>query len=793
MTGFEEFFSRATGGLTPYPYQHALATGPWPELVDVPTGLGKTAGVTLAWLYRRRVLGEADMPRRLVWCLPMRVLVEQTRANVETWLDRLEARGEAGDLERVAVHSLMGGDPEVQRGSWTAHPEQEAVLIGTQDMLLSRALMRGYGMSRFGWPIHFGLLHTDALWVFDEVQLMGPGIATGAQLEGLRRRLGGTNGSRSLWLSATLNRDWLATVDFRDYLSSARTHRLSEKDRTEAVSARLKARKHVAQAETRLTPASLNNGAKDYAEAVAREVAAAHPAGKTTIVVLNTVGRAQAVYRALAEAAPSVQRLLIHSRFRAPDRRARTTELEEAPGKAGRIVIATQALEAGVDTTSAVSFTELAPWSSLVQRFGRCNRYGEEPEASIRWIDIELDTGTAPPYADDDLSHARRMLEALESASPADLPPVDSAAPYRHVLRRPDLLALFNTDPDLSGFDVDVSPYIRDTDDTDIQVFWRELSGNMAEQCVPGSDELCRAPVAQIAAYLKKLVRNNERTAHQWDALAGRWVRLQGATRPGMILMLDAALGGYTPDAGFDADAKDRVPVLDSPAAGLPDDTGGDSGSRQGPQFLSRHLADVEDVARALCEAIGEDAGRECVLRAARWHDVGKAHPIFQATLTACLDEAPAEPLAKSPCGGRHSRRYFRHELASALAWLAQHDGEERADLVAYLVAAHHGKVRLGLGALPDEHEPDTPGTAYARGIWDGDELPAVSLCGREQSNAVRLSLERMMLGAGRDGPSWSTRTAGLLDALGPFRLAWLEALVRVADQRASRNEEVGP
>jgi hypothetical protein len=32
--------------------------------------------------------------------------------------------------------------------------------------------MRGCGMSRFGWPIDFGLLHTDALWVFDEVQLM---------------------------------------------------------------------------------------------------------------------------------------------------------------------------------------------------------------------------------------------------------------------------------------------------------------------------------------------------------------------------------------------------------------------------------------------------------------------------------------------------------------------------------------------------------------------------------------------------------------------------------------------
>jgi CRISPR-associated endonuclease/helicase Cas3 len=59
-------------------------------------------------------------------------------------------------------------------------------------MLLSRALMRGYGMSRFGWPIDFGLLHTDALWVFDEVQLMSAGLTTSAQLDAFRRvRSGG--------------------------------------------------------------------------------------------------------------------------------------------------------------------------------------------------------------------------------------------------------------------------------------------------------------------------------------------------------------------------------------------------------------------------------------------------------------------------------------------------------------------------------------------------------------------------------------------------------------------------
>ena len=40
-------------------------------------------------------------------------------------------------------------------------PKRPAILIGTQDMLLSRALNRGYGMSRYRWPMHFGLLNND--------------------------------------------------------------------------------------------------------------------------------------------------------------------------------------------------------------------------------------------------------------------------------------------------------------------------------------------------------------------------------------------------------------------------------------------------------------------------------------------------------------------------------------------------------------------------------------------------------------------------------------------------------
>ena len=183
LPNFDRFFSGATGH-EPFDYQRRLAGGDsgtacQSRLIDIPTGLGKTAAVILAWFWNRVELKRADWPRRLVYCLPMRTLVEQTAKNVAEWLKH------HGSLEAVGHHILMGGE-EADDGE--IDPERPAILIGTQDMLLSRALNRGYGMSRYRWPMHFGLLNNDCLWVLDETQLMGPGLATACQLESFRRQ-----------------------------------------------------------------------------------------------------------------------------------------------------------------------------------------------------------------------------------------------------------------------------------------------------------------------------------------------------------------------------------------------------------------------------------------------------------------------------------------------------------------------------------------------------------------------------------------------------------------------------
>jgi len=48
-------------------------------------------------------------------------------------------------------------------------------------------------MSRYRWPVQYGLLNSDCLWVMDEVQLMGPGLPTTLQLQALRRQLGSSH------------------------------------------------------------------------------------------------------------------------------------------------------------------------------------------------------------------------------------------------------------------------------------------------------------------------------------------------------------------------------------------------------------------------------------------------------------------------------------------------------------------------------------------------------------------------------------------------------------------------
>lgn len=97
----------------------------------------------------------------------------------------------------------------------------------------------------------------------------------------------------------------------------------------------------------------------------------------------------------------------------------------------------------------------------------------------------------------------------------------------------------------------------------------------------------------------------------------------------------------------------------------------------------------------------------------------------------------------------------------------------------------------MSIRSLPDE-EPPPRGSGgderrVALGVWDGDTLPSVSV-GAAVAPEVTLDLAPMDLGADSGDGSWSEMALGLRDRsdLGPFRLAYLEAVLRMADWRVS-------
>jgi CRISPR-associated endonuclease/helicase Cas3 len=858
MMDFDTFFQKATKEedqpeRQPFPYQHRFATSEsLPQLIDVPTGAGKTATIVLGWLWRRRFADEETKrttPRRLVYCLPMRVLVEQTRGAAEGWIKNL------GLQDEVRVYVLMGGEAAED---WDVHPERDAILIGTQDMLLSRALNRGYGMSRYRWPMHFGLLNNDCLWVLDEIQLMGSGLATTTQLQAFREKLQVWGTVQTIWMSATLQRDWLATVDFKDKLPDLSCLKLGAGDREDKrLKERLQAKK----------PVQKTDASAEDTEKLAECILSEHQKRKgLTLVVINTVDRARKLYDAIRPAerkllvtkrgkrskvvnhvppqSAPLTPLLLHSRFRPYERQMLSRKLTLADKalrgeplsvlsdeekawivqvqQEGLIVIATQVVEAGVDISAKTLFTELAPWASLVQRFGRCNRFGECEEAQVYWMDVPTGKSLAEPYEDEELEAARNVLEDLTDVGivlleklPDDLKKQLLRYEPIHVVRRKDIVELFDTTPDLAGNDIDISRFIRDGHDLDVQVFWREMkepsspSPKNENGRAPRREELCSVPFYR---FKKDFLETAKKKAYRWDFLERSWTQIDKEEMdnvfPGQVFLIPTDQGGYDPEIGWEPKCGCSVkPIvfIESESPQPLDSNDDDLPSQDYWQTIAAHtnavVAETERSAAAL--GLNEEL-RAAIQTAARWHDRGKAHHVFQEAIHDGRTGEKERPelwrgkrdLAKAPSGSAkhgvegfwkqgYNRKHFRHELATGLAMLQA----DLPPLAAYLAAAHHGKVRLSIRSLPDEKRPDEANKRFARGVWDGDTLAATDLGDGVVAPEVTLSLEPMELGIGQNGqPSWAEQILRLRDdpQLGLFKLAFLEAVLRAADWRAS-------
>ena len=202
------------------------------------------------------------------------------------------------------------------------------------------------------------------------------------------------------------------------------------------------------------------------------------------------------------------------------------------------------------------------------------------------------------------------------------------------------------------------------------------------------------------------------------------------------------------------------------------------------PVKLLRHLPDVEALAR--CHAMGcglPEELVEAIACAGLLHDLGKADPRFQSLLRGGTRWLGGERLAKSaempgspaayekariasgyPKGGRHELLSVRlAESASVL--LPERD--DLRDLVLHLIASHHGHCRPFAPVVFDEQGVDVDFELRCqRTHWSGPT-----------------GLERLDSGV-------ADRYWRLVRRYGWWGLAWLEALLRLADWRQSEREE---
>jgi CRISPR-associated endonuclease/helicase Cas3 len=767
-------------------------------------------------------------------------------------------------------------------------------------------------MNRFDWPVHFGFLNQDCYWIVDEVQLMGPGLWTTAQLDWMRRkRFPGLKPCRTTWMSATMAAQFLTTADRkRDGFDTVLPfHPALESDTNEELERRRAARRVI-----KLRQDTKGKKAKPLVEQIASEAKAAHTSGTLTLIVCNTVKAAQDIFQSLE--ADGTPKILLTSRFRAADRlpaeeTLRAFETRRSASESGRIegsdpgliCVSTQVIEAGLDVSAHRLWTEHAPWPPLIQRLGRLNRDGKDNSACAivwkpavenrrkhdgeDWIGpyrkAALDRALLLLKTFAPLSERKTVAEALVELQTQMSEELDEALA---ILPEPcpralDVHNLFSTEPDLYGGFTDVSRFVRSADpEADVIVFWRDWQGNKP----PEGDALDGPPLdpntetCPVAAHrLREFLKSAHAGAWHWNDRAERWDSTPaGELRPGMTVMLRGKLGGYHKSHGWTGNTADRLSDLCTPGRGraLRDDWRAEAGYWSN---LASHLSDARREAVQLCDAVGLDDKdsklhfiRRGVVEAAALHDIGKAHPDWRGAvpeggpleheavakfpkvlrvetmsgdaeavrvevkarlanayslsdeivekigsvrlrwaLTRRLERDTLETIRVLPKVRRAAHQAFRpglrHEVASALAMCGQRSDSNDPPypaLAVYLVAAHHGKVRTVLRAI----------TREGGDVFGVGRVPeALQLNGRDWPMDFSVAFDGVegdwtIDGFAIAGHGWTGVVADLLGpwrgaadaawvgavpkdeprALGPFALAWLEALVRVADWRAS-------
>jgi len=868
-------------GFDPFPWQLALLDrfleGKPPSAIDVPTGLGKTA-VMAIWLVARAA--GARLPRRLVYVVDRRAVVDQATEVAErlrkTTTDDGALKQSLGIERDLAISTLRG--KYVDNRQWLEDPSAPAIVLGTVDMIGSRLLFGGYGVSTRMRPYHAGLLGADALIVLDEAHLVPP----------FERLIEGVaSGRDGLGESLRPQADIASIVPPLQFLSLSATGRnrddtlfLSDADRAHrTVAQRLRAAKR--------TTIRAEVNPKELAEKLADEAWSLSESGTKhlrCIVFCNSRDDARRVQEGLENRRKSagiefidVELLVGGRRLYERERAAKwLRERGFLAGPGGRperatFVIATSAGEVGVDLDADDMVCDLVAWERMVQRLGRVNRRGEGNAHVIIVPAIAEDEDTR-----NQITAVRALFDSLPSAEGATIDASPGAlvalkqrsftddalaerierastpAELHPPLARATIEAWSMTSLEEHTGRPEVAPWIRgwiEKDKPQTTVVWREHLPLTDAGTLFGLDDLAafrdaadphlterlETETFRVLEWLSKRFRTlpspqegdrdlerSRRPLRKTDIAA---VILDGRTEPrplraedlssrdkreaveralaGALLLVDVRLGGLSegllnPETDEPVDdvttieGKDRrvVPfrarritaedeerspgwrveariavsesedeetawlLIESVVSEAAESEEGRSAGAARAQLLEEHQAWTEQAARRIARRQGlPEAHAHMLAVAARLHDEGKRAKRWQQAFKAPTGDVYAKTTSRP---NLKLLEHYRHELGSLP--YAERDLQWRAldlpmrELCLHLIAAHHGNARPLIRV-------------------EGAEEPPTRLVERAQEIALRFAqLER---------------------AWGPWGLAWWEALLRAADQQASRENDL--
>ncbi|MBN2429350.1 MAG: type I-U CRISPR-associated helicase/endonuclease Cas3 [Deltaproteobacteria bacterium] len=391
---FVEIF-RCITGCSPFPWQVRLyekfAVGEFPSSANIPTGLGKTS-VVVIWAIAL-ALNPDKVPRRLVYVVNRRTVVDQTTTEVENMRTALAVKAELKEIETklrdlcalplprptdspLAISTLRGqfGDNR----EWSADPTRPAVIIGTVDMIGSGLLFSRYTVGYKLRPHHAAFLAQDAFLVHDEAHLEP---AFQQLLESVVAEQNRCNDPRKLKvmeLSAT-TRTKAAIEVFS--ISDADSDNNFVKNRLNAVK--------------RLSLIALGEKEKEQ-DKIIELTLARKDSGRAILVFVRSVADATKIASELEKKLGKDKKDMVRSltgtmRGKERDelvkepvfRRFLQKNAKELSGEGTVFLVATSAGEVGVNISADDLICDLSTYESMAQRFGRVNRFGERDDSAI--------------------------------------------------------------------------------------------------------------------------------------------------------------------------------------------------------------------------------------------------------------------------------------------------------------------------------------------------------------------------------------------------------------------------